>query len=1147
MKTAEPMVPFDVCGPLPGPGVTVLEASAGTGKTFTIAALTARLVADGTPLEHILAVTFTRMATGELRDRVRGRLLSAEEGLARFLLTGEEPADDDVLRLLAQGSIDVVETRRRRLADALAVFDAATITTTHGFCQLVLAGLGVCGEVAAGATLLEDPRDLVDEVVDDLFVRGVLQWGGLPFGRKDAQRIGRQAFANPDTPLDPDPELDRSDLRGRLARRTREEVARRLLDANLLTYDDLLGRLARTLSDAERGEAACARLRQRYRVVLVDEFQDTDPIQWQVVRQAFGTGDTTLVLIGDPKQAVYAFRGADVYAYLEAARQADRRFTLSDNWRSDESLLAAYDVLLNPLRLGHPDIPYRKVTATATHHKPGLRKAPVNTALRARVLHSAEHDLPITDAQRLVQKDAALDFVAADLAADVVRLLGSDAQLVRWNGDGSEGGCRTIAPGDVAVLVRTNRQAAIVQGALRALDVPAVVAGTASVFETAAARHWLRLLEALEQPASRPRAAAVALTPFIGMVAEEVAAAGEEVWEDVHSRLHRWADTLRRRGVSTLFRSVTHEGSLPGRVLAAEEGERELTDLSHVAQLLHAEGAAGQLGPPALRAWLARRIEEAGDESTEAEQRSRRLDSDAAAVQVLTVHRAKGLEFPVVYCPYLWDVGRGGGDGPVVFHDPDDENLRKLDVSGRDGPSYRQHAQTHLEEERGEDLRHLYVALTRARHQAVIWWARVSDCHRSPLARILLTRDGEGNVSLGAPRVPKDQEIHDRFVDLAGRAPGSISVERCSGPTGERWRPETSEASANLTLAEFERSLDARWRRTSYSGITAAAHDELVGSEPEEPAITDEPGSEAAAPVAGAAADRSSAADEQRLRAVLSPLGDMAGGAEVGTFVHRLFERIDFAAADLAADIGSALSAEHHRRPAGLQETDILVAGLEAAITTPLGPLAGGARLADVARGDRLDELSFEFPLAGGDRPEGEVLTSDLARLFADHVPAGAPGAESPLAGYAERLADPVLASHLRGYLTGSLDLVFRRRHPGGVQRFFVADYKTNRLTVDGEALSAWHYRPAALDAEMQRLHYPLQALLYSVALHRYLRWRLPGYDPDENIGGVLYLFVRGMVGPTTPLVDGQPCGVFAWRPPIGLLTAVSDLLDGIS
>ena len=1159
---------FDICGPLPGPGVTVLEASAGTGKTFTIAALVARLVADGVPVSQILAVTFTRLATGELRDRVRARLVSAEEGLARYLESGEPPLrEDSVLRLLASGTDDEVTQRRERLATALTVFDEATITTTHGFCQLMLAGLGVSGDVASGATLLEDPGDLVEQVVDDLYVRWTLLHSSAPpFNRRAALEVAKWAVANPETPLEPEVGDDGAGLRRRLADGVRREVQRRLREGNLLTFDDLLVRLKETLSDKTRGAAAARRLRARYSVVLVDEFQDTDPIQWSVVQSAFGTKETTLVLIGDPKQAIYAFRGADVYAYLEAARVADRRFTLGRNWRSDADLLVAFDALLDPLRLGHPEIPFRRVEAVPAHRSPGLVGAPVGAALRARVVHVKDHKLPTTKYGD-VRKPDATRFVAGDLAADVVRLLHGAPERVLYTDDGAERGRAPLLPGDVAVLVATNRQARIVQEALRSSGVPAVVAGLESVLTTVAAREWLCLLEAMEQPASRSRAVNIALTPFIGMSAYDVATAGESEWEEVHTKLHRWSEVLRRRGVASLFRSVLAGEGVPGRLLRERDGERRLTDLGHIAQLLHSEAASGQHGPPALRAWLVRRIDEAasGREGAEAEERSRWLDSDADAVQVLTVHRSKGLEFPVVYCPFLWDEFTPRSGPPVVYHDPDD-GIRTLDVSGSDGDqAYAQHLALYREEDRGESLRQLYVALTRARHQVVVWWVRAYEGQHSALGRLLLARDAEGNVATSAPRMPRDEEVRDGLLDIAGQVEeGLISVERASGPEPDLvWSGRSGQPVGPLEVASFDRSLDLRWRRTSYSGITSLVHGgPEVGTEPEDAGTSDEPLSGATAEVVGVSSQPS--ADEQ-LRQSRSLWADLPGGIDMGTFVHKVLEETDFAAEDLGKELSDTIASQgSHHAASSPSMAPGLVVGLEASLTTPLGPVAGGIALRDIEKRERLDEMGFELPIAGGDRPSGDALaTRDIARLFEMHLSDEPDG--GPLAGYAKRLEDPLLGTDVRGYLTGSLDLVFRIRGAAVAtgaagatgaavatvpavgappDRYFVADYKTNWIGGPDEELSAWHYRPAALGAEMQRMHYPLQAIFYMVALHRYLRWRVPGYSPATHLGGVLYLFLRGMSGPSTPVVDGQPCGVFAWRPPAALVTDLSDLFE---
>ncbi|HVE45389.1 MAG TPA: UvrD-helicase domain-containing protein [Acidimicrobiales bacterium] len=1145
---------FDVCGRLPT-GVTVLEASAGTGKTFTIAALAARYVAEGTPLEHLLVMTFTRMATGELRDRVRERLVRTERGLASAA-TGALPDEDDgVVALLATAPPAEVEVRRRRLAAALADFDAATIATTHEFCHHVLNGLGVAGDVDRDVTFVEDPRDVVDAVVADFYVRKFHGAGNPPFDLREALRIAHTAVANHDAFLEPTgaPPGSVADMRRRLATAVRQEVDRRRRLAAVLTYDDLLTRLRATLADPVRGEIACRRLSERYRVALVDEFQDTDPVQWEILRRAFAGGASTLVLIGDPKQAIYAFRGADVYAYLQAAREAGSRATLAVNWRSDQALIDAYDALFGGARLGHDEISYRRVRAAPLNQEPRLVGAP-GAALRVRIVHRASSGVALTPKGYLKVK-AAREHVADDLAGDVVRLLASGAHLRRraereagvagepraaGPAGAAEEAAVPVRPGHVAVLVPRHRDAALVRDALQAVGVPAVINGAGSVFATPMATEWLRFLEALERPTAAYPAHAAALTVFLGWRAERVATAADEEWESLHSRLHRWAGVLRRRGVASLLQTVTHAEGLPARMLARTGGERELTDLRHVGQLLHAEATAEQLGVTALTGWLRQRIAGAATDG-DAEDRARRLESDAEAVQVLTIHRSKGLEFPVVYCPYLWDPGWNDPREPPMYHDPGAGDRRTLDVGGPDAPRFLDHLWRHATERRGEELRLVYVALTRAEHQAVVWWAGTWESGSSALCRLLFCASETGEVAAAADETPEDRAVVQRFSELAEQAPGCISVERSGGGAAAGWAGDTVEP-GELEAAAFDRALDPLWRRTSYSGITARAHEELpaVASEPEEPAMTDEV---LVGPVrAGAAVDGGgpgTSAEELRLRAVPSLLAAMPGGVGPGTFVHSVLEGLDFTSAELDGDLAACVERERAGSAIEIGDPAQVAEGLRAAIDTPLGPLVGDIRLRDIARGDRIDELAFELPLVGGDAPTGGLSVIQIAALLRAHL---APG--DALAGYADLLEDPSLEDGLRGYLSGSLDLVFRTSSAGGIPRFAVVDYKTNRLGGSGEDLSAWHYRPAALVEAMYRSHYPLQALLYTAALHRYLRWRLPGYSAEDNLAGVLYLFVRGMSGEATPRVDGRPCGVFAWHPPPALVEALSDLLD---
>jgi exodeoxyribonuclease V beta subunit len=1117
-------VPFEVCGPLPT-GVTVLEASAGTGKTYTIAALAARYVADGIALDRLLLVTFTRMATGELRERVWERLVSVERGLGRAL-AGVQQSGDEVVALLAAGSRAEVQLRRDRLAQALADFDAATIATTHGFCQEVLGGLGIAGDIDPDTTFVEDIRDLVEEIVDDLYVRRFYSGDAPPFTRAQAAEIARVAVENPVAPIVP-AAGEVPQMRRRLAEAVRREFEQRKRRMAVMGYEDLLTRLDDTLA-GDGGEAVAERLRERYSVVLVDEFQDTDPVQWDIVRRAFGSGSTTLVLIGDPKQAIYAFRGADVYAYLDAAQAAGAQATLDVNWRSDQGLINAYDTTFGGAKLGHEGIVYRRVRAADANQAPRLSGAPRGAPLRVRVVRRDEPGIALT-AKGFANLGSAREHVAADVAADLVTLLSSTAEIERRSEAGATMSRERVGPRHVAVLVPTNRAAARIRDALDAVGIPAVINGAGSVFGTPTAREWLRLLEAIERPASLTRARSAALTCFLGWSTEQVAAAGEDGGEEIHRRLHDWARVLRVKGVASLTEMITLVERLPERILATTDGERRLTDLRHVAQLLHSAAATEQMGTTALTAWLRRRIAEA-EQDTSDEERSRRLESDAEAVQVLTIHRSKGLEFPIVYLPFLWEPGRiPNGKQPVLFHDPDADDARTIDL-GLAGAAFRSHHEQSVVEQRGEDLRLAYVALTRAQHQAVVWWAGSWDSRNSPLGRLLFSRDEEGNVAPSSSGVPTDRAAVERFEALAAEAPGCIGVERSALGLPAEWAGPLA-APAELGAASFERGLDWRWRRTSYSDITAGTYEPWVASEPEEAVVTDEP----AVPTA--------AADDPSPDGALSTpslLGDMPVGVRVGTLVHRVLEATDFAAADLDAELGAQIAAAQARRYVEIGDPAVVVAGLRAAIETPLGPLTGGLRLRDLRRPDRLDELDFELPLAGGDDPSGELALTAIGDVLREHLPA-----DDPLAGYADRLGDPALRRTVRGYLTGSLDLVARVRGVDGVPRFVVMDYKTNWLGPPDVALTAWHHRPSVLAAEIRRAHYGLQALLYTAALHRYLRWRLPDYDPERNLAGVLYLFLRGMTGAQTPTVDGEPCGVFSWQPPGALVETLSDVLDG--
>ena len=1119
LVTTPELSPFDVCGDLPGVGTTLLEASAGTGKTFTVGALVTRYVAEGhARLGEMLVITFGRAASQELRERVRAQLLEAERALAD---PGSADPDNDLLTLLLRAGTAERAEMRRRLRDALADFDAATIATTHQFCQLVLRSLGVAGDTDARADLVDNLDELVVEVVDDLYLqRFGRQREQPPFDRACALDLARTAVGDPQARLAPaaDPGT-RAGARVEFAQAVREEVDRRKRRLGLLSYDDLLSRLAAALEDEQA--PARDRMRGRWRLVLVDEFQDTDPVQWQVLDRAF-TGHATMVLIGDPKQAIYAFRGGDVVTYLEAARSATTQATLGTNWRSDGDLVDRLQAVLRGAALGHPDIAVREVRA---HHAgTRLRGAPHPAPFRLRRVPRTGFRLTKTG---LVTAGDARAHIARDCAGDIAELLGSGAT---W--------CDApVRARHVAVIVGSRDHGLLVQRELHARGVPAVLAGGGQLFTTPAADEWLALLAALEQPHRSALVRSAALTSFLGHTTAELDSGGERLTGRIADRLRGWALLLRGRGVAALFEAAEERG-LGARVLAHTDGERLLTDLRHLAQLLHETAVRERLGMTALLAWF--REEQRRTGAPGASERPRRLGSDTAAVQIVTVHGSKGLQYPITYLPFAYQSFEF--DTAVArYHDG---GRRTLDVSGS-GPGWDEHLAKHRAEEGGEELRDLYVALTRAQSQVVAWWAPTLNTRIGGLHRLLFGRRP------GTPEVPdgvdvKDDEYAERVLGLLeelGGPAAELSVVADAAP------PAAPAAPGALTARRFDRRVDADWRRTSYSGLIrveeTAAGD--VGSEPEVPGLEDEP--DATAPVAGADAvpGAAPAVDPELAAAaeVPSPLTGLPAGATFGSLVHAVLEHADPEAPDLRAELRRVAAEQLPWWPVAATP-DALADALVPVHETPLGSLAPGHTLGGVPLRDRLRELEFEIPLAGGDetaaREAGaEVRLRDLAPLLRAHLPAG-----DPLAAYADRLERPPLGDQpLRGYLSGSVDAVLRLPDPGGGDRFVVVDYKTNLLGEPDRPVTAADYAPARLAEAMLHSHYPLQALLYSVVVHRYLRWRLPDYDPERHLAGILYLYVRGMCGAGAPLVGGEPCGVFSWRPPAVLVGALSDLLDG--
>ena len=542
-------------------------------------------------------VTFTRAATSELRERVRARLLEAESALAEAA-AGIAARDDEVLALLAAGTPDELAVRRDRIRRALADFDAATIATTHGFCQQVLEGLGHRGRQRPRRRLRRGhrrPRSgrswTTSTSAASTRCPGARSAEGRPRDRPGGRPERPRAARAPRRAA----RLGRRGCGSALARAVRSELERRKRRMRIVTYDDFLTLLRATLADPDHGEDACERIRARYRVALIDEFQDTDPVQWEIVRRAFSPA--TLVLIGDPKQAIYSFRGADVHTYLRAAAEATARATLSTNWRSDQALIDAYDALFRRARLGHAEIPYRTVKAAA--------------AVAARRLSGSPDDAPLR--VRIVRRDAGL----VALTPRRLREGGLDPART-WPRPRGRRRAPAVLSGRDRGRRPPGRGAARAPRRARAHQSPGLP-GSRRPRRGRRLRGHQRRRKRLRHPRRR-RVAAPAeghRAPVLGEPRRarrrspgssagprsRLAEVGDADLEELHAHLHRLGGVLRRRGVAALLETVAAGTGLAARVLAERDGERTMTDLRHVGQLLHeaaTRGPARRLGPGRL-------------------------------------------------------------------------------------------------------------------------------------------------------------------------------------------------------------------------------------------------------------------------------------------------------------------------------------------------------------------------------------------------------------------------------------------------------------------------------------------------------------------------------------------------------------------
>ncbi|XTZ39199.1 exodeoxyribonuclease V subunit beta [Salmonella enterica] len=1164
---------------LPLTGERLIEASAGTGKTFTIAALYLRLLLGlggnaafprALNVEELLVVTFTEAATEELRGRIRSNI--RELRIACLRETTDNPL---YARLLEE--IEDKQQAAYWLLLAERQMDEAAVYTIHGFCQRMLNLNAFESGMLFELKLVEDetqlryqacadfwrrhcyplprdiarvihaswkgPRELLKSI--DRYLQGEApqiksppaanetlasrhqqiiaqidalkrQWNEavealeplLENSGLDRRKFNRgnqakwiekiSAWAQEETVDYVLPEALQKFTQSFLTQRTkpgglvpehplfavieallsqpltlddlvlssamreiREAVAKEKRRRGELGFDDMLSRLDSALQ-SPNGEALAAAIRSRFPVAMIDEFQDTDPQQYRIFSRIWlQQPECALLLIGDPKQAIYAFRGADIFTYMKARDEVSARYTLDTNWRSAPGMVASVNRLFSQMddAFMFRQIPFLPVKFAARNV--GFRFEYQGQTQPAMNMWLMEGEgVSVGDYQGFM----------AQLCATQIRdwlSAGQRGEALLWQGDKS----RPVKASDITVLVRSRHEATLIRDALTLLNIPSVyLSNRDSVFETPEAQELLWLLQAVLAPERESTLRNALATSMLGLTALDIEALNldEQAWDEVVEEFSCYRDLWQKRGVMPMLRSLMSARHVAENLLATQGGERRLTDILHISELL--QEAATQLESEyALTRWLAQHIAEP---NTNASSEQLRLESDKHLVQVVTIHKSKGLEYPLVWLPFIANF-RVQDQG--FYHDRDSFSA-VLDLS---------HAEESVElaeaERLAEDLRLLYVALTRS-----VWHCSLGI---APLFRRRGEKSGASDFHLSAlgRLVQKGEALDAAGLKAALQQLSNEDIALCmpATPDGEPWQLVQSRL-PELRAREVTRRVADDWRVTSYSGLQQRAHGLAQDLLPR--------------------LDIDAAGEREIVtEPVLTP-HQFPRGASPGTFLHSLFEELDFTQPVSAAWVAEKLQVggfEEHWQP-------VLSDWLTTVLNVPLAQ--SGVSLSQLTAKEKQVEMEFYIPIS--ETLSAQALDT-LIRGY-DPLSAGCP---------------PLDFRDVRGMLKGFIDLVFR--HNG---RYYLLDYKSNWLGENAEA-----YTQQAMAVAMQSHRYDLQYQLYTLALHRYLRHRIAGYDYERHFGGVIYLFLRGVEA------QNSQQGIFSIRPERRLIEQMDALFAGVT
>ncbi|MDO9068506.1 MAG: exodeoxyribonuclease V subunit beta [Deltaproteobacteria bacterium] len=1187
-------------------GLNLIEASAGTGKTWTIAALYILLLLEKELRpEQILVVTYTKAATSELRDRIRHRISTTLE-----IYNGERAASDDELeQLLMKARPQNMERASQLLTRALYSFDEAAIFTIHGFCQRVLMENAFESGSLFDSEMITDQSAIVGQVCDDFWRTNIL-------GRTDdmveylvaedftPEKLAKpfeNHYQNPNLKVIPTvdkidtgplislyhtlfkqlgplwnseryiilTQLEKANLNQRSYKKEQIDAAGSRLDAwvsggdpavicntlnlfsasnisskttratttipdhpvfllcqkileveslleqarkglviscrqelknwlarelplrkkalNLRCFDDLLLDLNLAL-EADSGVDLAARLRDRYRAALIDEFQDTDPLQWNIFKKLSNPltsseieSNYPLFLIGDPKQAIYSFRGADVFAYLNAGNivKAEKRQTLGTNFRSVPLLVSA----INNLFSSHPDpflckdISFYPVDSG----RPDGDSLLVDGSTDLKPLHVWIY--PRADQTKTELKPVATNKTVQAVAYEIARLLEKGRYQIS-----SSGTPRQLSPNDIAVLVKSHKQALLVQQALREIHIPSVQHGSSTVLKSAEALDLLRIMRAAAEPGRANLLREALLTSSMGLSANEIddflqSSGDHPDWEEWLLRFRELGSAVQSGGIVALAERLLGNCGLKKRLLSRSTGERALTNILHCFELLHqAELESGKNLSGSIN-----RLERLIADNQKNDAYLLRLETDDTAVNISTIHASKGLQYPVVFVPFAWDYSSGKA-GRIIFHDETGKLV--LDLAGDDA-----NRQIALAEMGAEAARLLYVALTRAEFRCYTVWGCINSAIDSPLFNLFhsgkIAKENKAFAAL------TDQAVLDDVMKLA--------VINANGTTVKMMPPNCDTADYNCNDKTRPAPYICRrlaippkdnWRVSSFSSIISGTGHTF------QPRDHDNIPAEAAT------------GTDLQTEALTGGLTifDFPRGARAGTCLHEIFEQLDFTAMtkDNISSITRNSLAANGFSDRWLPAVSRMVTDVASASILHDD---SGFCLSQLKKGTWQTEMEFYLPLSQLDPDTLRSIFRGLMddRLFMDF--------EDVLNGLSFKIN--------RGMLQGFIDLLFT--HAG---RYYLLDWKSNYL-----GSSHADYREEQMHESMCRSAYILQYHLYALALDRMLKNRLKDYDYETHFGGAIYLYLRGV---TTEDTDS---GIYHARPSLEFIERSNEIM----